>query len=248
MNCQTLISDLGFDCQDIGGDTLRVWSPFTHANDGEIIGLYVEKLRDGYRVTDNAEAFMHASMMGIKLSDRRFDAVRRASGDVEISNGGVISTFVDEQGLKEGFASVLNASMAVSHFETLWIPRIKSESFSKAVGDILEMELGNKLKRDVGVTGASGHQLSLPLAIIQTNAITYVQPIAASAEETIEWTNVYSGFGKMMDLKNAGASRIVVLEDAANDSEFPKAQTLLGMSATVVKYSNLREWARKHAA
>lgn len=248
MNCETIIANLGFECQALGDEVLRVWSPFTYGEDGELIGLYVEQLHDGYRVTDNAESLMHASMMGVRLSDKRFTALRRASHGVDISDGGVISAMANRDSLKDAVASVLNASLAIGHFETLWKPRVRSETFNKVVGDLLEAELGDKVKREVGVLGASGHQIELPIAIVTPTMTTFIQPIAASSDDTVDWNNVYSGFGKMMDLKSAGANRVTVLEDAANDDELPRAQTLLAMSSTVVKFSKLREWAKRHAA
>ena len=251
MNCQSLLSNIGFECKNLGADTLRIWSPFSYGGDGELVGVYVEKRGDRYHVSDNAEALMHASAMGVKLTDKRVDAVRRATvGEVQISRGGVISTTVEDARVHEGVVAVLNAALAVGHFETVWTPRVRSESFAKVVGDILEGELGERLLRDVSVTGASGHQLELPFAIQGTGELIYIQPVAAE-DEYVNWTNVYSGFGKMTDLKNAGAdngARVVVIEDAAADSEMPKAISLLAMSATVVQFTKLRQWAQRHVA
>ncbi len=249
MNCQSLIANMGFNCQPLSVDTLRIWSPFTYGSDGEVVGLYVESYTGGFRITDNAESLMHASSMGIKISKQRIEALRRASGtSVQISDGGEISMIVDEDHIGDGVASVLNAAMAVSHFETVWAPRNKSESFIKIVGDTLEEKLGNKLLRKVSVVGASGHQLELPIAIKVGHSLSYIQPIAANDDLLVDWNNVYTAFGKMMDLKNAGAdssARIVVIEDASNDPEISKAVTMLAMCASVVKYSNLRLWSER---
>ena len=251
MNCQSLLSNIGFECKKLDADTLRIWSPFSYGSDGELIGVYVEKRGDRYHVSDNAEALMHASAMGVKLTDKRVDAVRRATvGEVQISRGGVISATVEDARVHEGVVAVLNAALAVGHFETAWAPRVRSESFAKLVGDILEAELGERLLRDVSVTGASGHQLELPFAINGRAELIYIQPVAAE-DERINWTNVYSGFGKMTDLKNAGAesgARVVVIEDAPADTEMPKAISLLAMSSTVVQVPKLRQWAQRHAA
>jgi hypothetical protein len=250
MNCQSLLSNIGFECVNLDADTLRIWSPFSYGIDGEHVGVYVERRGNRVHVTDNAEALMHASAMGIKVTDRRIDAVRRAAIAVSISRGGVISTTVDDAQVHEGVVAVLNAALAVSHFETAWGPRIRAESFTKVVADILEAELGERLLRDVQVTGASGHQLELPFAIQGKTELIYLQPIAAE-DDRVNWTNVYSGFGKMTDLKNAGAAggtRVVILEDAPGDPEMPKAVSLLAMSATVVQFPRLRQWVQRHAA
>lgn len=251
MNCQSLLSNIGFECRSLDADTLRIWSPFSYGVDGEHVGVYVEKRGGNFHVTDHAEALMHASSMGINVTDKRVEAVRRTTtGRVTISRGGVISTTVDDARVHEGVVAVLSAALAVGHFEAAWVPRVRSESFAKAVADVLEAEVGERLLRDVQVVGASGHQLELPFAIQNKSNLIYLQPIAAD-EDSVNWTNVYSGFGKMTDLKNAGAessSRVIVLEDAPTDTEMPKAVSLLAMSATVVQFPKLRQWLHKHAA
>jgi hypothetical protein len=243
---------MGFRCRDIGDGTLRVWSPFTYANDGERIGLYVEKLASGYRVTDACESLMHASSMGISLTANKVNAVRRSTGyGVEISNGGEIAAFVSEADIGRGVASVLNASLAVSHLEGHWAPRAKADSFTKMVTAVLETVLGDRVTKNVTVTGASGHQLELPLSVRLATTTVYVQPIATTEENKVDWKNVYAGYGRMIDLKNAAlesSSRVVVLEDAANDDEMLKAVGLLADTASVVNYSNLRAWAEQKAA
>lgn len=251
MNCQTLLCNLGFDCMSLNADTVRIWSPFTYGSDGELIGVFVEKHGDKVHVTDNAEALMHASSLGIKITEKRVEALRRAAAqNVHISRSGVISTIVDDERAHEGIVAVLNAALAVGHFEASWAPRVRGEAFSKAVADVLETELGERLLRDVQVVGASGHQVELPFAIQNKGEVIYLQPVAAD-DDHINWTSVYSGFGKMTDLKNAGASggaRVVVLEDAPADPEMPKAVSLLAMSATVVQFPKLRQWLHLHAA
>lgn len=250
MNCQSLLSSMGFECMSLDADTLRIWSPFSYGTDGEHVGVYVEKRGNRVHVTDNAESLMHASAMGINLTDRRLEALRRVAGTVDVSRGGVISTTVDDSSAHEGVVAVLNAAMAAGHFETAWAPRIKSESFANAVAEILEAELGDRLLRDVHVTGASGHQLELPFAIQAKSELIYLQPVAADADH-VNWNNVYSSFGKMTDLKNAGAAthtRVVVMEGVPVDEEMPKAISLLATSAKVVAFPMLRDWVRRHAA
>jgi hypothetical protein len=243
---------MGFRCRPIDSDTLRVWSPFTYGGDGERIGLYVEKSPNGYRITDACESLMHASSMGIPLTVNKLNAVRRSIGlTASISEGGEISAFVSEEDIGRGVASVLNASLAVSHLEGHWAPRAKPDSFVKNVATVLEASLGDKVLRNVSVVGASGHQLELPIAVKLAASLVYVQPIASTEENKIDWKNVYAGYGRMIDLKNAsveGTSRLIVLEDAANDPETAKAVRLLAETSPVVQYSKLRAWAAQKAA
>lgn len=249
MNCQNYISKLGFQCLDLGGETLRIWSPFNYWNDGQLVGLYLEKMTNGYRITDNCESFMHASSMGINLSLSKLNAVRRAAGPgVSLSDGGEIASFVSEEDLGRGLSSVLGAALAVANFESQWTPKNRTDSFVKVVASALEEVVGDRLLRKVSIKGASGHQLELPLAVRGDSALVYIQPIAVSDEGKIDWKNVYAGFGRMVDLKNAGVEgsfRTVVLEESANDSDMKQAALLLAESASVVRYTDLQGWARK---
>jgi len=252
MNCQSVISQLGFSCRDLGGDTLRVWSPFTYGRDGDVIGFYVEKTSNGYIVTDGCESFMHASALGINLTDSKVNAVRKASGyGASISDGGEISAFVSEEEIGRGMATVLNASLAVAHLEMQWEPRFRAESFVKSVEMVLESKLAGKVLRKLTVTGASGHQFELPLAVKSGNSLIYIQPVSATDDNNVDWRNIYASWGRMTDLKNAnieGAKRLIVLEEAANDSDMKRAISLLADSASVVNYSKLSAWADQRRA
>ena len=252
MNCQTIIANMGFRCREIGDETLRVWSPFTYGGDGERVGLYVEQSSNGYRVTDACESLMHASSMGIPLTLNKLNAVRRSIGiGASISDGGEISAFVSKENIGRGVAAVLNAALAVGHHEGHWAPRARPDTFLKNVVAVLEETLGARVLKNVTATGASGHQLELPLAIQLESTLIYVQPIAATADNTVDWRNVYAGYGRMIDLKNAAladTSRLVILEDASNDPEMKNAVRLLAETSPVVNFSRLREWAEQKAA
>ena len=253
MNCQDVISRLGFRCRDLGNDTLRVWSPFTYGNDGERIGFYVEKTTTGYVVTDNCEALMHADCMGINLTKGRIDALRNVTHFEPglISDSGELIKFVSEDKLDVGMVSVLNAAIAVSHFEKQWRPRRKQESFVNSVAAILEESFGNRVQRKVTAIGASGHQLELPIGIRFDDQLTFVQPIATDENNAVDWKNVYASFGRMSDLKSAGSieiGRLVVVEEAANDEDMKRAVSLLSTTAPVLYFNKLSDWAKQRAA
>lgn len=253
MNCSDLISSLGFECMQLSERTMRVWSPFTYGPDGEFIGFFVEKTNAGYRVTDAAESLQHAESLGIQLSKKRLDFLRSVVGDPSlISPGGEIAASTNEAGLSETMAAVLNAAMAVSHLEFRWMPRGIEDSFTTEVGAKLDSVLPpGALKRNVVLVGASGHQIEIPFALTINEADTYVQPIA-SDNGRVNWTNVYRGFGKMMDLKYAGAEptrRVVVVDDreTATD-ELDQSITLLTTAASVVRFGGMDTWLAGIAA
>jgi hypothetical protein len=243
---------MGFRCRALGDDMLRVWSPFTYGNDGERIGFYVEQTPNGYVVTDNCEALMHADCMGINLTKGRMESLRNVTHFEPglISERGELVKFVSADRLADGMVSVLNAAIAVSHFERQWRPRRKQESFVNEVATVLEEKFGGRVERKVTAIGASGHQLELPLGIRFDDQLTFIQPIAADENEAVDWKNVYASFGRMSDLRNAdsGIGRLIVLEDAANDEEMRKAVSLLSTAAPVVYFKNLPQWAAQKAA
>lgn len=249
MKCSDILGNLGFDCAQVNENLLRVWSPFTYGDDGEEVGVYVEKLSDGFVVSDNAEAMMHAASMGISLSKNRLATLRNVAGhSVTIADGGEITAAASAESVPDAVATVIGAALGVGHLEAVWRPRHRNaQDFVRQVGDVLDSVVGkSRVSRDVKVTGASGHQIEIPFVIADE---IYVQPVAYG-DGKVQWDNVYRGLGKMIDLKNAGASdrsRIIVVEDASNDAEIANAVSLLSITANVVQFSKIESWARKIA-
>ena len=246
MNCENVISEMGFACRDLGGETFRVWSPFTYSGDGERVGFYMEKTNSGYRITDGCEAIMNAAAMGAQITNSRMDAVRRAVGhQAQLSDDGEISALVTADNVGSGMAAVLNTALAVSHLKFEWKPRFRAETFLQNVEQTLKQSFDKMVLKKVTITGASGHQLELPLGVQNGDAITYVQPIAATEENTVDWKRVYEAWGKMSDIKhshNEHARRLIVLEESENDPEMNNAMSLLLDIAPVVRYSALSRW------
>ncbi len=249
MNCEEVILKLGFSCQGIGGETLRINSPFTYAGDGGRIGFYIEKTLSGLRITDGCEAMMQAAAMGSNITQSRVNSVRRAVGSFDyLSDDGEISALVEEKDLGSAMAAVLNTALAVSHLHLEWKPRMRSDTFLKNVESVLENTLGGRVLKKVTITGASGHQLELPLAVRSGLSLIYVQPVASTEENTVDWKRVYEAWGRMSDIKNGAdeyAQRLVVLEESANDPEMKSAASLLADSSAVVRYSKLKSWAEE---
>lgn len=252
MNCKELVSKLGFECRDLGDGMFRLYSPFTYGGDGQLIGVYVEEIPTGFRVTDGCASLMHASAMGLSITDARLNAIRRSIAyAADVSDDGEISTFVEKDELSRGLIAVMNGALAVSHGEAHWQPRRRNETFLESVTVALESRLGARVMKAVHVQGASGHQLEIPLAIQLPGDLVYVEPVAAAEDDEMNWKNVYSSYGRMMDLKRAnieGTSRLIVLEDASNEVQFQYALNVLHETSAVLRYSKLPEWARKVAA
>jgi hypothetical protein len=224
---------------------MRLWSPFTYGNDGQIVSLYVEPTGDGFLVTDNAQSFMHAASMGVSVSKNRLSMIRNVAGpDTMVTKSGEILASASIGTLGAALVGVLNAAVAVGNFETVWVPRSQT-AFTDSVGAMLESVVGNRLKKNVKVAGASGHQMEFPFAVSATRGMTYIQPVAYG-DGRVDWSFVYRGLGKMLDLKNADtmeSERAIILEDQPDD-ELGKAITLLSNSAKVIPYSKAKQWAQ----
>lgn len=245
MNCTNLLENLGYTCAQRQNGALRLWSPFTF-DDGEHLALFLEPSGNGqWLITDHADTLMHASAHGAKLTRPRLDKIKEQFTTVKISEGGALVAVTDEDNLARTVTDVLNTAIAISHAEESWRPKTREQKFVATVGQELEAVVGNKLLRNVTVTGVSGHQIEIPFAIDDpTMGRQLIQPVAYG-DERMDWANVYKASGKMLDLKSAGAEegqRIVVVEDIPGDDELGKAATLLSYTATVLLFSHRAQW------
>lgn len=249
MKCTTVLSQLGFECEPLATGALRLWTPFAYGDDGELIGLYVEPVAGHFRITDHADSLFHTSAMGISLSKprlRRLAALMR--GRANLSEAGEIAAVVNrESDVPDAVTDVVDSALVISHMERMWAPKASEADFQYRVERLLAPRLGARLKRRVQVTGASGHQLEIPFMITFEGGARYVQPVARSAKG-IDWANVYKAYGKMTDLKHAGAdedTRYVVVEDDVENEEIDKAVSFLTDSATVLRFSNYNQWLER---
>jgi hypothetical protein len=245
MNCANLLENMGYTCAARQNGGLRIWSPFTF-DDGEHLALFLEPSGSGqWLVTDHADTLMHASAYGAKITKAHLDRIRARSGDVQISEGGVLQAVATTDTLPSMVTAVLNTAIAISHAEDAWRPKTHDQRFISAVGKELEAVAGKRLERNVTVTGVSGHQFKFPFAVDDSNeGRQFIQPVAYG-DERVDWANVHNALGKMFDLKNAGAEdsqRIIVMEDVPDDVEVGKAVTLLSYTATVLLFSHRAQW------
>lgn len=245
MNCTNLLENLGFTCAPRNNGALRLWSPFTF-DDGEHLGVFLEPLGgDQWLVTDHADALMHASAMGAKLTRPRLESIRNRFPGVELSEGGALRATATQVDLPNTVTALLSTAIAISHAETGWLPKSAEERFTQIVGRELQAVTGERLQRGVSVQGVSGHQLEIPFVIdLPNTGRHYIQPVG-SRDDHVDWNNVYRAGGKMLDLKSAGADeyqRIVVIEDLPGDEELGKAITFLSVTTSVLLFSHRAQW------
>lgn len=252
MNCSTLLSRLGFNCEPLPSGAMRLLTPFTYGEDGELIGVYVEPIGDRLRVTDHADSLFHASAMGATLNKQRLARLAgMMRGRATLSPGGEISAMVErEEDLAEAVIDVVDSALVVSHLEASWLPKAHDADFQYRLERLLAPSLGVRLKRRAKVVGASGNQLEIPLMIVFSGGARYVQPVARG-QKGLDWSNVYKAYGKMADLKQAGAddeARYVVIEDDLDSAEIDNAVSFLADSANVLRFSRHDRWLQKLTA
>lgn len=245
MNCENLFEKLGFECASLANGAIRLWSPFTFS-DGEHLGVFLEPSgQDRWVVTDHADALMHASAMGAKLTNQRLDKLRHEFPGVLLTSGGALLANAEKADLPSTIASVLSVAIAISRTERKWIPDSDEIRFSNLVDRELQQVAGDRLQRKVAVRGASGHQIEIPFVVsLPSGERRYIQPVS-SKDKRVDWANVYKAGGKMHDLPRDTSGEnhgFVVIEDRPHDTELGKAVTYLSSTATVFRFSRRKQW------
>lgn len=251
MNCANLLENLGYACAPRSNGALRIWSPFTF-DDGEHLGVFIEPVGHGqWLVTDHADALMHVSSLGANLTRSRLDRIRSRLGQVQLSEGGVLSQIAPQDDLPNVVTAMLSAAIDISRAELDWLPKSKEERFNSLLCKELETAAGKQLQKKVVVTGVSGHQIEFPFAVNNPKTgIQYIQTVS-HGDDRLDWGDVYKAGGKMLDLKSAGADddqRIVIVEDEPGDEDLGKAVTLLSYTAMVLLYSHRKQWLQRFSS
>lgn len=253
MICAQVLERLGFECEPLADNAWRLWTPFTYGDDGELIGLYIEPASAGtYRVTDHANTLYHGATQGVAWTRpklRRLQAAMCPPADFHEGEIRVSASTVEN--LPAAVVAVLDAVLAVSYMERDALPRRGRTLFSRQLDAMLSQCAGNRLRRNVKVTGASGRQLEFPYFIVLESGDCYIQPVS-SGKNRSDWDAVYRAHGKMTDLKEAGAEhsqRCVIFDDSsADEDDKASAITFLSRSARVFRFSQRAEWLPRLAA
>src|SRR5262245_35997308 len=94
MSCDGLLERLGFECREVGNETISVGTPFVFA-DGEPINFYLVDRQGKVSISDNADTLMHLAGVGIDISDRRrWTGIRQImdSFGIELTEWGEITS------------------------------------------------------------------------------------------------------------------------------------------------------------
>ncbi|SEJ47311.1 protein of unknown function DUF1828 [Azotobacter beijerinckii] len=239
MNCTLIGSQLGFKCKPVADGVVYLQSPLALAFDGLLIGAYVQELGAGrVRISDNADTLFAAMTHGVKPTaekGRRLAALVAERG-LELSDDGEIFKICAEEQVGFYLARFIEAAEHVGYACSAMRPTPASR-FDRMIESTLKSAYP-QLKIDYRITGASGHQLTLPFAIeADGEALTLIQTVPAK-DGKVDWSLVYRAVGKLLDIKNAhfGTRRRVILE-ASDEEENRKAATALADAASVIVYT-----------
>lgn len=251
MNCAEATHNLGFTCHPISEKMVYIESPLTLAFDGSMIGAYVLDLgSDRVRIFDNADTLFSAMTYGIAPNvsrGRKLQALAESCG-LHLSSEGELHVSCGSNEVGYYLARFVEAADRISHVCDGYRPAPVSK-FERVVGSALKDQFRDRIKRDVKVAGASGHQLGFPFVLdFAQPGATYIQ-IVASPDGQPSWSSIYQTVGKLMDLRNAirDSRRVVILEDALADQR-QQAITALAEAASVITYESPGQLAQALAA
>lgn len=242
MNCQSILSQVGFTCAPLSEGVLYVESPLALAFDGQSIGAYVQELGGGrIRVSDNADTLFCALTHGFSASparNRKLQGIAGQSG-VELSDDGELFAVCEADRAGYYVARLVEAALRVSQVCAEQLTPA-ARDFQAQVDQFLTSHFSERLSRNSKFYGASGHQLRFPFALdAASGAPTLIQhmPVNGGAPD---WDVVYQTAGKMADIRNAiPQSKRFVIVQAGDQDELSKAITALSDSARAIHYANL---------
>ena len=243
------MKDLGYNCYELSESLSQFVSPFSRGIDGELVGLYVQKINtDHYRVSDGGDAISHMLSFGITLNKKRTDYLIKQAyreGVTLSEDTGEIHISAKESELGDAINRVISFSLEIGYLESSWVTSSKNPLFKDFVGDYLKSNI-RKVESNVSVSGLSGHQLEIPYVIRGENNIIYIETVGRKNDK-VNWSSVYKVTGAMSDLRMEDAKRCIVLDDL-NDLDTKQAEVALSEHAIVLPFSARSNWIRDLAS
>lgn len=247
--CENLLDNLGYSCHNISNDILQLVTPFTKGNDGELIGVYIQRLSDDrYRVTDGGDSLAHMMQHNIRLNKNRTEelSVKGFREGVDLSEIGEFYAVASKRNLTDIVNRVLTMCLEVGHMESIWLGSIKSKAFVDRVREFL-FQTYDHVAQDARLRGISGHQIEIAFSVKGTTDTSYLQPAGTRAGK-LYWPTIYKVSGMMGDLREAPGRRFVILDDSVDSSELGAAITTLSEHASVLPFSRRADWHSSVAA
>jgi hypothetical protein len=240
MNCTVIGTQLGFTCKPVSDSVFYLESPISLAFDGNLIGAYVQNMGNGsFRISDNADTLFSAMTHGVRptaAKGRKLAELVAMSG-LDLSDDGEIFKACSEDQLPFYLARFIEAAEHVGFACNKLRPSPVSR-FDRVIETVLRSAYPSQLKTDFYIIGASGHQLTLPFALVDDSRETTLIQTIPTKNGKVDWSLVYRAVGKMLDIKNAhsDAHRAVILEPG-DEGESRKAATALADAAEVLIYT-----------
>ncbi|SFD03374.1 protein of unknown function DUF1828 [Thiohalospira halophila DSM 15071] len=125
MNCETILSSLGFECRpepmvQAQGEAYAVETPLVF-RDGECIGFYIIPSGDGsFRVTDNGDILAHMYNSGLTLEDRKsWQRLKKAAANegLELLASGLILGEFPPGRLEDGVGAFMKFASIAAEWE-----------------------------------------------------------------------------------------------------------------------------------
>lgn len=239
-----------WDCISCDINHARIASPFTLADDGEVLCFSIlYPTANSFLLSDDFQVAMHASNFGISLDKRKIEIINETVGiefaqmasDGEIIASGNIST------LQESLFDAVKLAMSVSFKYDKWIPKFNAIRFKTLVGKALKKSIDErKILTEYSALGASGHMIKFPYAIKTNDSNILIETIAASDNKSVNWDGVYRSHGRFSDVKQIDKTnkRLIIIEHSSNKAEFERASSFLADVASIRTLESTPDWAK----
>lgn len=240
----------GYVCRPIAKGLTQVITPFNLGCDSNAITFFIEQTDTGLLLRDRGNAAFHAANHGCALTARRWKTLRQLmTGTATLTPDWELQAKVDDAAaVSFAAADMITAAIRLTT-DALNVKPKSTRRFFDRVGEMLSATVGSRLKRGEKIIGVSGHPLDIPF-VIEASVPRLVQPVAAQVDGA-NWDGVYKAYGKLDDIKQAGADhtkRYVILEDILQDAEQDAVFTYLSRVASVLLFSQRAEWIERLVA
>lgn len=257
MICNKALSNLGYDCHSLADGLIKIMTPFTQ-DDGDVIGIYVEQLADDkFLITDDARTLMNLECRGISISAKRFDAIKNIlmRSGVDLSSRAEINAIANSETLSEQMQRVVQGTIIASGCSSNWFSLPIADKFEKDVKGTFrdrKQHFIQELSFDCEFTGASGHQIKVPIMLSGADKSTK-QIFTASVTGSGSWSSAYSVLGKIIDLsdptyRDTTKQQFVVIDDQAIGDQIDNLILLFNSQAKVLPYQKREIWIAQLAA
>lgn len=249
MEIKHILSILEWETITESENYTRISSPFTLADDGELLAFSITKpTPDTFILSDNHQAAMHAASFGIILEKSKLAALNKTVGvySAAFSDSGEITASGSIDTLPFAVLDAVKLAMALSFNYSRWLPKYNVMRFRAAVAKALKESISeSSISTDYPVTGASGHIIKFPFAVKRKDGGKVLIETIATDDRKINWDSVYKTHGRLSDVKRIDEAnkRLVIMESSEEEENFNRAASFLADTATVRRLDRNSNWS-----